>query len=430
MQYVFALLLLCGIILFHELGHFLAARLSGVDVLEFAVGMGPTLWKHRSKSGTLYSVRLLPIGGFCSMRGENGEDTSVHSFGRASVWKRISIIAAGPMFNLILAVVLAVGLAAVSGMDRPIVTEVTSNTVRQTGLQVGDELVSYEGNHVGTGRELLLDTMLYDIPTDRISIAYRKDGQTYERMYEPETVTKWMLGIRTGTTEEGTWQVLAFLDDSPLEQTEVTIGDEIVGVNGQTVSSGMSISEYFEKHPLDGSELTLQCRRDGELFSVSVTPTKRTTADLGFVYQTMRQPSKNVLTDGMREMEYGLHMTWVSLKGLVTGEFGLQDLSGPVGVVKALGDDYTASSEAGTSNVGVDYSSFVSLLIMISVNLGILNLLPLPALDGGHLVFLLIEAIRRKPVPASIENLVHTTGLVLLFGLAIVIMIKDVAMLF
>lgn len=343
MKIIIALILFSAIILFHELGHFLLAKKNGIRVNEFCLGMGPTL-VGVTKGETKYSIKLLPFGGACMMEGEDEESSAEGSFNSKSVWARIAVVAAGPVFNFIMAFVLAVVLMAGVGFDRPYLT-----------------------------------------------------------------------GVSEGY---------------PAEAAGLTGGDTIVKLNGKKIHFSREISFYMYFHSKEDLELTYE--RDGKENTVQLTPQYDEEAEsyrFGILYNNKREKGNVIDTVkySVYELKYWISTTLESLKYLITGGVSINDLSGPVGIVKTIGDTYDASREIGAFSA---IMSMLNMAIMLSANLGVMNLLPLPALDGGRLVFLIIEAIRGKRINPDKEGMVHFVGLVLLMALMVAVMFNDIRKLF
>lgn len=431
MKYILGLLFLCMLVLIHEFGHFIAARLCGVYVEEFAIGMGPKIIQRRSKkSGTMYSIRWIPIGGYCAMKGEmvdSEKEPEKDSFAAASVWKRMIIIAAGPFCNLLLGVILAFGLVAVSGHDTPVVTVVDAPPAIEAGLQKGDVILEYNGHRVLSSRELYFQEWYEkDEELQEVNLTVLRDGKEVSLSYEPVQEHTYAMGVTSGVTKEGTLLVVSFLDGSAAEAAGLQTGDIITAIDGHEPTAEQNLSEYLDEVPFTDKEVTLTYERNGEEGQVSFVPTVKELVDTGFGYQTQRKPSEHLLTDTWAELRYYGVSVVKSLTGLVTGRFGLSDMAGPVGIVKQLGDSYETATVATKEVTGnVDFTSLVSLLCLITVNLGLFNLIPIPALDGSHLVFLIIEAVRRKRVSPKIENGVYQVGLLIILGLSVIIILKD-----
>ncbi len=340
MNIIIAIIIFSVIILFHELGHFLLAKANGIRVNEFCLGLGPTLVGF-TKGETKYSIKLLPFGGACMMEGEDEDSADERAFGKKSVWARISVVAAGPVFNFIMAWVFALIVIGSVGYDRPVLTGV--------------------------------------------------------------------------------------MDGFPAQKAGLRAGDEIISMNGSRVHFYREVSQFSLFHEGESAEITYE--RDGERHTVSLTPQmdeESGRALLGIMGTTGREKGNvlQVLENSFYEVRYWICNTVESLKMLVTGKVGVKDLSGPVGIVKVMGDTYDTSQSSGGTALAI--LSMVNFSIFLSANLGVMNLLPIPALDGGRLVFLLVEAVRRKKIDPEKEGLVHFVGLVALMALMVFVMFNDI----
>ncbi len=343
MKFIIAIIIFSVIILFHELGHFLLAKKSGIRVNEFCLGLGPTLFGVQ-KGETYYSVKLLPFGGACMMEGEDADSEDDAAFGKKSVWARISVVAAGPIFNFIMAFFLAFILISCIGVDTPVISGVMKGYSAQTaGMQEGDVIVKMNNKSIHFYREVSMYSYFHE--GEPVKITYERDGQRYTADLTPT------------------------LDEES--------GRYLLGLTSRTE------------------------RIKGNVFSN--------------------------LKNSVYEMNYWIWTTLQSLKMLVTGKVSPNELSGPVGIVKTIGDTYDASRSDGIFYVFINMLNFS---ILLSANLGVMNLLPLPALDGGRLVFLLIEAVRRKKVDPQKEGMVHFVGIMILMGLMVLIMFNDIRKLF
>lgn len=340
------------VVISHELGHFLIGRKNGIRVVEFAVGMGPTLFAFTA-GGTKWSLKLLPLGGACMFEGEDGlerEDGSWQeseeagegiAFTEAGVWARIATVFAGPFFNFILAFIMAVILSVFTGADLPVVGTVTEGSAAdEAGLQQGDVITRIGHEPIHFYREVSMISALNQGETMRIT--YERNGEKAVTILSPqysEEDGRFYMGITNGG---------AYLECNALQ-----------------------VFQY-----------------------------------------------------GFYEVEYWVKLTYKSLAMLLKGQVTKDDVTGPVGIAQLVGESYDQAEE----DYGTSYAilTMLQIVVLLSVNLGIMNLLPIPALDGGRLVFMLVEVVRGKPVPPEKEGMVHFAGLVVLMVLMVFIMYNDI----
>lgn len=327
------------LIISHELGHFLLAKLNGIYVEEFSVGMGPTLLSWQGKE-TRYSLKVFPFGGSCMMMGEDENSSDERAFGNKGVLARISVLAAGPAFNFILSFILAVMVLGSMGIDEPVLSGVLNGyPAEEAGMQAGDRLVKLNSEKIHVYRDVILYLTIH--AGEPLDVVYERDGELLQTEITPEF-----------SDEYGTYMM------------------------GIEVSS-----ERVRKGPLE---------------------------TLGY---------------GLNEVVYWIRYTLISLKMMISGQVAVQDVSGPVGMVSTMTDMVEESSTSGLFYIFVNLAN---VCILLSANLGVLNLLPLPALDGGRLLFCLIELVRGKPVKQQFEAVVHAIGLMLLLGFSMLILFKDI----
>ena len=236
MKIILALLIFSAIILFHELGHFLLAKKNKIVVTEFSLGMGPRLLSTE-KNGTRYSLKLLPLGGSCAMLGEDMEDESKGTFNGAPVWGRIATVAAGPVFNFILAFVFAVLIVTLVGYDPAEVTQVESgSTVAEAGLQEGDIIKEYQGYHIDLARDLYLYMYLNNPQEDEtIHMTVERDGKDVELAFKPDVQVRYLLGFNRKSTDS--LEVASLIPGMGLSETGVEPGDVITSINGTRLES-------------------------------------------------------------------------------------------------------------------------------------------------------------------------------------------------
>ena len=341
MTFILFILIFGVVVISHEFGHYLIAKANGIHVVEFAIGMGPTLFSWKKKE-TKYSVKLLPLGGACMFEGEDGLNTqegenTEGSFLHAKVWARISTVLAGPIFNFILGGIIAVILAGVMVFYVPVLSDVADGGVaQQAGLRAGDRIIALNG----------------------------------ERVY---------------------------------------LRDEVLLFNRVN----------------NGKEFTLE-------YTVTMTPTLNEATgsyNMGiYLGEALKAEGLDVLKYAWYEIRYCVRSTWQSLGLMIRGQVKREEVAGPVGIaVNVVGKTYTEAKQYGWETVALNMG-YITLLL--TINLGILNLLPIPALDGGRLVFLLVEVIRRKPIPPEKEGMVHFIGLVFFMILMVIVFFNDLRNIF
>lgn len=341
MSIIIAIIIFSAIVLFHEFGHFLLAKLNGITVNEFALGMGPRLLSFE-KGGTVYCLKALPFGGSCMMEGEDETSEHAGAFNNKSVWARISVVFAGPLFNFILAFVIAVILTIWTGYDAPVIMDTMEGyPAEAAGITAGDEIVSLNGKSIDIYREVLLYLSLHEGET--LDVVYLHEGVRNEVVIEPKLSEdgRYLMGIIGGGYEKGTF--------------------------GEAIKYGWY------------------------------------------------------------EVKYNVRMAIESLRMLVTGKLGLRDMSGPVGIVEFIDDTYQESQPSGFLVVLIN---MLSIAILLSANLGVMNLLPIPALDGGRLLLLIPEAITGKRIPEEKEGMINFVGFVFLMGLMVVVLFNDLLKIF
>lgn len=431
MKIVIAILIFSAIILFHELGHFLLAKKNKIVVTEFSLGMGPRLLSTE-KNGTRYSLKLLPIGGSCAML---GEDTDVENepgtFNSASVWGRIAVVAAGPIFNFIMAFVLSLIIVGAVGYEPSRVLSVKEGSAAEAaGLREGDIITSYQGYHIDLGKDLYVYSYMNELKEgDTIHLKVKRDGEEREITYLTDTNVRYLLGCNFSGEDDSAMIVQSVMEGMPLEAAGVQAGDRITQINGVTIKNVQDYQEYIQEHPLGAEPVEIVYSHDGAEQKATLTPQEYRTTESGFVYNVYCEKASglDVIRYAAVEVKYMVRTTILSLKEFLTGKLGVENLSGPVGVVDAIGTTYEESKSQGALML---WMNMLNMAVLLSANLGVMNLLPLPALDGGRLVFLVLEAIRRKPVNRRLEGMVHFAGLMLLMALMVFVMYHDIVRIF
>lgn len=424
---VIALIIFSVLVIFHEFGHFIVAKKNGIVVNEFSLGMGPRLISW-GKGETKYSIKILPFGGSCAMLGEDQDTVVEGSFNSKSVWARMAVVFAGPFFNFILAWVLALIVIGFEGIDLAYVDDLdTQGILYEKGLRDGDKLIKVDGKSAVIARELFRNDYLSPLDGSEIELVYKRDGKKHTIKYVPPGEKKYLLGMSYAGTEDPAEVVV--MRESSLAKAGAVSGDTIVSVNGTKINSGADLNKYFQENTLDGSAVKLTVLRNKKEIELEVEPKVTTLYNYGFKYTAKRikQSPIGVVRYSFNEVKYDADTVLKSLKLLVTGKVNKDEMSGPVGIVGAIGDTYESAKKEG---IMLTIMTMLNMAIMLSANLGVMNLLPIPALDGGRLLFFIIEALRGKPIDREKEGMIHFVGFVLLMIFMVFLIFNDVGKLF
>ena len=437
MSIIVAILVFSVIIIIHELGHFLLAKKNGIGVVEFSIGLGPTIWGIK-KGETMFSIKLLPFGGLCQMVGEDTDQNTVadNAFYSKGVWQRFSVVFAGPLFNFILAFALSVFVIGSVGFDAPTVASVVAGSAAdEAGLKAGDVIKKIGKDKVSIGREVDSYFLYNQVTEEPIAIVYERDGIKNTTTLEPKLTKQYLLGFTYYPDAEKTAEISTVSENYPMHVAGLLPGDVITHVNGEKISTGAELSVYMDSHPLDGSVVTVTYDRKTEdgiaSTTVEVTPKlNQEVYSVGFAYNLAREKTGVLQTIkySVIEVKYWIVTTVKNLGLLVTGKLSSNDVGGPVAIIGTIGDVYEQTSEQGNAMDVILQMSYIT--ILLSANLGVMNLLPIPALDGGKLLFTLIEAVRGKPIDREKEGMVHLIGMVLLMLLMVFIFFNDIKNIF
>lgn len=445
MNIIAALLIFTVIVVVHEFGHFLLAKKNGIEVTEFSVGMGPRLITFcKTANGmtcklfcsqtmfetrddwykiTKYSWKLFPLGGSCAMVGEDMDDDSEGSFNSKGVWARFSVIFAGPFFNFVLAFIFSIIIIGNAGVDLPEIVQVAPGQPGEAaGIQEGDTVLSINGRKISIGREIDTYQQLHPLTGEPVEVLVERNGEKKTISIDPNYKT-FLFGFTYLSDEKSKPEVSSVTEDGAFEKAGIKAGDMIRSVNGTEITNIGDLVEVMNTAK-DGRTVTFVIDRKGEEKTFSVTPVPYEGKTLGFT--TIRGERVNalgVLKYSLIEVKYWIETTVASLGQLVTGKVSRRDVAGVVGIVDAVGGVIDESVDYGVKAVIIN---MLYMSVLLSANLGVMNLLPLPALDGGRLVFILIEGIRGKPIDREKEGFVHIIGFFLLMILMVVIMFNDV----
>ncbi len=442
-------LIIIGVLLFefiifaHEFGHFITAKRSGVQVNEFALGMGPRLFGFQ-RGETKYSLRLFPIGGYCAMEGEDAESDNPRAFTNAKVWKRMIIIVAGAFMNIVVGLL----LMTIVTISTPVFssTQVSSFSPvafsANTGLMAGDKILDVGGYAVLNAKDMQFGIQtLPCVEVDPESLeVYREDCciasfNALAELYRSNTVgdeTLDMLYESVLIPKNAEINACKSKDDAYRIMKEAIDGYYTSGSLQKPADFKYPEIEKRDKRLRYQGDVTVE--RGGERITVpdvqfytSLKEDGKTAVSVDFYVEPLEKNFGTIMSESFTGTLSLGRSVWKSLVMLVQGRFSFSDMSGPVGITKAVSDVAAMGLE---TSFGDAVLNIVFVMALITVNLGVVNMLPFPALDGGRFVFLIIEAIRRKPVPRKAEAIVNGAGLALLILMIVAISIKDIVQLF
>ena len=427
MNILVAFLALNFIIIAHELGHFTVAKLFGVKVQEFSLFMGPKLFSFK-KGETTYSLRLIPVLAYVKLEGEEEASDGERSFSKKPVGVRAAVIAAGPLMNLIVAVILLTVVFTVSGFETNIVSRIQVNSPAYiSGLEVGDKIVSYDGKMVSTSMDLLQFVFIsMDEPAE---IEIIRNGERIERTFVPEVVPaqeSYKFGFTVANASGPDSNVLAAVSAGmPAETAGLLPGDRVLQINDTPVLSKPEIDSYMNK--FSGGTITLKLERNGETIKKEVTPVLIKNDEYPYIGLELATVEKGSffrsIGHSFRYMFSVVRSVIYSIGWLISGKVSIREIMGPVGMVSTIGT-VVAQSRASFTTLLVNLFNVTA---MFSVALGASNLLPFPALDGSKLLILGAEAITRKKLPEEKEAIISTVGIILLLIFAVFVFYNDIA---
>lgn len=406
------IVLLGLLIIIHEAGHMIVAKKCKVKVNEFSIGFGPIIWKKQGKE-TKYTLRLIPLGGFCSMEGEDERSENEGSFSKASIPRRLAIVFAGALVNIIFGLLVFFILMASTGnyISNEIENTIDGYVAEEIGLQPGDKIVEIEGKEVKSKYDL--DDVTKNITENReISLKIDRNGEIIEYKTKLTEVASKVTGLYLD--EKG--KVITVEKGSVAEKQGIQANDKIIKINNENVNEDITkIVEQIQQKGVGTVLLTIE--RGDETLNIELTPDHEYSYYLGVNLKTAENTIINHIIYGAVETkEFSLSII-DNLKQLFTGKVGIDQMMGPVGI-----------SEAVAKTTGIE--DFVYMLALISLSLGVTNLLPIPALDGGKILILLIEAIRRKPLKQETELNIQLLGFSFLIVLSLYVAYNDILRIF
>jgi len=445
---VLGLLVALGtLITFHEFGHFWVARRCGVKVLRFSIGFGTPLVRWHDKTGTEFVIAALPLGGYVKMLDEREGSVSSEqldqAFNRKSVKQRIAIVAAGPLANFLLALVFFWILAMLGSTQvRPLIGSVEPGSLaEQAGLAEGQEITAIDGQPT-TGWNAVHMALIRRLgESGTLDVTVREQGSTIEQNHSL-TLDNWQRGVAEpdplGSLGLHPWRpelppLLAQLDpQGPAKAAGLREGDLLLAVDGQPIENWQALVDRLRQKP--DERIRLAFERDGKRQELNLILASREqgTAKIGYLGAGVATPDwpdemlHQVRFNPLEALPEAVKRTWAmsaltldSLKKMLFGQLSVKNLSGPITIAKVAG----ASAQSGLGD-------FLNFIAYLSISLGVLNLLPIPMLDGGHLLFYLIEWVRGRPVPESIQGFGMQIGAALVLGVMLLAVINDLGRLF
>jgi len=439
------LVVLGVLVAFHELGHFLAARWVGVKVLKFSLGFGPKIFGRRM-GDTEYLVSAIPLGGYVKLFGEDETEAvtpedRTRSFAHQSLWAKVLVVAAGPGFNFILAYLIFAGWLATGSplfvptfkdLSADVEAMVPGSPADHAGMQIGDRITKVNGRDISTRTELF--DAIAKSGGKAVALDIQRDGRTI-----PLSVIPTIAPGQTSTAEDPAYYlgieetpalVTSVIHGSPASQGGLQAGDRVVSIDGQAIYTWSQMTGIVKEHP--NQPLRVEVLRESRRLPLTVTPSAERATVNGRQVEVgkigISGPGRSVMrsSNPLLSLYDGLQATWgwteltvVGLYKMVIGDISSKNIGGPLTIANISG-------EAASQGV----SSVVFLIAILSINLGVLNLLPIPILDGGHLLFFLIEGILRKPLGERQRELAQQVGLVLLVGVMIFAFWNDLERIF
>jgi len=429
------------LVTFHEFGHFWVARRCGVKVLTFSVGFGKPIWQRQGQDGTVYQVGIVPLGGYVRMLDERVDNVSENerqvTFNSKTVWQRAAIIAAGPIANFVLAIAV-LWLMFVIGVPsvKPIIGTVQENSIAaQAGIQTPAEIIAIDGVETADWQQVNL-RFAAALGNDLVEVKTIDEGnreRTYQlqigawRLQDNKQPTYAALGLQPFRPEVSL--VLSYIaPDSPAAAANLQVGDKIIAFDGTPVVDWPQTRDLIMQAA--GQEVRVTLERNGQTVTQQVQLGSREANGQRYGFlgveptvaaypEQYRFTQQYGIVDGLI---HGAERTWelmtlsVNMLGkLLVGTVSVSNLSGPVAIAEGAG---------ATASYGLVY--FLGFLALISVNLGIINLVPLPVLDGGHLAFLAIEGVRGKPVSERVQEVCYRIGGILIFALMAIAISNDI----
>lgn len=399
------------LILIHEAGHFFVAKLCKVAVNEFSIGFGPIIWKKQGKN-TKYVLRLIPLGGFVNLEGEEERSDKEGSFSNASIPKRMAIILAGGTVNIVFALIVYFILMTSLGNNTSLVvgSTIPEYAAASTSIEEGDKIVKIDNKKVHIKNDI--DKALKKAEGNTMHIVVEHNGENKDIYLEPTKKEYYNTGIYLKAISSGdSCKIVAVAANSSAEKSGIKANDEIVKINGKEVKNQTEIVEIMNQEKQNDMVITI--KRNNEEKDITITPSVNYEYYLGVYFKKAENTLANNMYYAFFETGDFAFSIFENLKMLFTGNVRVDQFMGPVGIAEVV---------AKTNKV----QDFVNILALISLSLGVTNLLPIPALDGGKFALLVIELIRGKKISEKAEINLQLLGFAFLIALSLYITYNDI----
>ena len=440
---VSAIILLGVLIAIHEYGHFMVGRLCNIHIYRFSIGMGPVIFKRYDKHGAEIALSALPLGGYVAFHTEKASDDDselldsltpeqrANTFESKPKWQRACVMLAGPVANFILAIgILSIIFA--NSIERQFIPEVADISspylLQNTSLEPGHILVSINGKQTSNLQQIRLELLSNSGETGSLDLLFKsRDGQRQENIFIPidnflsspeeQNTPENFLGFKLDMKMQPLVGVIS--EGSPASINGLQVNDRILAVNSQTIYSFEDLKDFLSNY--EGSEIDLTIQRSADTLYLNIPLSTRVSIEgieekyIG-IQPGLQRSWLSSLSKGAYETYNLSSKTLMFIGKMVTGDLGTQNLSGPIGIVKMSGD----TAKAG-------FLPFLYLMALLSISLGVMNLLPIPVLDGGQLVMLGVEAVRGSPMPEKMENMFYLSGWVAVGCLMVFAVFNDIS---
>ena len=444
MIYLFSAIILLGVLIaIHEYGHFIVGRMCNIHIYRFSIGMGPVIFKRHDKHGSEIALSAFPLGGYVAFHTEkvNEEDSELiknltleqraNTFESKPKWQRACVMLAGPVANFILAIVILSVIFA-NSIERQFIPEVSdissSYLIQNTALEVGNVLVSINGKQTSNLQQIRLELLSFSGSTGFLDLVFKsRDGSRQENITIPvenflssaaeQNAPENFLGFKIAMKMQPLVGIIS--KESPALQNGLMVNDRILAVNSVPIYSFEDLIIFLDNY--QGSEIDLKVQRLDSTLYLNIPLAIRLNAEgieekfIG-ISPGLKRSLLSSISKGVYETYNLSSKTLMFVGKMITGDLGTQNLSGPIGIVQMAGD----TAKAG-------FLPFLYLMALLSISLGVMNLLPIPVLDGGQLVMLGVEAVRGSPMPEKMENMFYLSGWVAVGFLMVFAVFNDIS---